>query len=499
MQQMFLRQIAFTMVGLVGCSPAYKPPWMQQREALQSLAPTRKFESEPPDAARGGPAPKRRTTPFKLRIYADSHCFRHGSCRGRLRRLVRRASGFTRTAFGVGFDLVEIKKWDLRGPDSTLSTALAQLGREDPGTDVDWVVGIITRVRLLAGPRHAIGRAHILGRHFVVDTTADVAEVAALNRHYNLTSRRARMQVHGERRVHRDVSTFLHEWGHNLGALHVGDPRFFMSPQHTVRSTDFAPENVKLIEISLDHRDRLRLKEGPDREQILVAWRKQIRQVLASEKDTAWDPRSRKELLRELDAGFGKPGRVVLALPLAERGRGSTRLCGGDDAKKSPAAPRVATAATRTRVGPGDGCDGSDLRRCYERGVAYATGSGVRQNLRGAVTRFRRACDGNLAEGCYNLAVAYSNGLGVPRNERKAAGLFRRACDRKLAAGCHYLGLHLDLGLGVPANQRRAAPLYRRACDGGEEAACDRLDRLCRRPELQAKGSRPPACEGRGN
>ena len=116
-----------------------------------------------------------------------------------------------------------------------------------------------------------------------------------------------------------------------------------------------------------------------------------------------------------------------------------------------------------------------------------------------AVARFRRACDGNLAEGCYNLAVAYSNGLGVPRNERKAAGLFRRACDRKLAAGCHYLGLHLDLGLGVPANQRRAAPLYRRACDGGEEAACDRLDRLCRRPELQAKGSRPPACEGRGN
>ena len=53
-----------------------------------------------------------------------------------------------------------------------------------------------------------------------------------------------------------------------------------------------------------------------------------------------------------------------------------------------------------------------------------------------AAQLYQKACDGGGAEGCYNLGVCYEDGQGVKQNFSTAKQYYGKACDLGLQLGC---------------------------------------------------------------
>ena len=81
---------------------------------------------------------------------------------------------------------------------------------------------------------------------------------------------------------------------------------------------------------------------------------------------------------------------------------------------------------------------------------------------------------GNMqAESCYNLGVMYFNGKGVRQDYHKASELWKKACDMKDANACNNLGFLYENGQGVKQNRSIAKQYYGKACDLGEQLGCN--------------------------
>ena len=89
-----------------------------------------------------------------------------------------------------------------------------------------------------------------------------------------------------------------------------------------------------------------------------------------------------------------------------------------------------------------------------------------------AVKLFTKACDGGDASGCYNLGIMYDNGQGVKQDYHQAAKLWTKACDGGHASGCYNLGSMYAKGEGVKQDKQKAKELYGKACDGGDQDGC---------------------------
>ena len=50
----------------------------------------------------------------------------------------------------------------------------------------------------------------------------------------------------------------------------------------------------------------------------------------------------------------------------------------------------------------------------------------------------KKACDGGNIDGCYNLGILYEEGKGVRQSSSKAKGFYGKACDGGDANGCAY-------------------------------------------------------------
>ncbi len=48
----------------------------------------------------------------------------------------------------------------------------------------------------------------------------------------------------------------------------------------------------------------------------------------------------------------------------------------------------------------------------------------------------QKACDSGYMRACWNLGLLYSNGRGVKRDEKKALSLYKMACDGGNKKGC---------------------------------------------------------------
>ena len=81
---------------------------------------------------------------------------------------------------------------------------------------------------------------------------------------------------------------------------------------------------------------------------------------------------------------------------------------------------------------------------------------------------------GNMqAESCYNLGVMYVEGQGVRQDYYRARELYKKACDMKHASACNNLGFLYGKGQGVKQNHSIAKQYYGKACDLGSQIGCD--------------------------
>jgi TPR repeat protein len=54
----------------------------------------------------------------------------------------------------------------------------------------------------------------------------------------------------------------------------------------------------------------------------------------------------------------------------------------------------------------------------------------------GIMDDFKKACDGGFAQGCFNLGLMYAKGMGVRQNRTIAKEYFGKACDLGYQRGC---------------------------------------------------------------
>lgn len=94
-------------------------------------------------------------------------------------------------------------------------------------------------------------------------------------------------------------------------------------------------------------------------------------------------------------------------------------------------------------------------------------------NYSQAAKLFGKACHGGNAESCYNLGILYAKGRGVKQNDTQAAKLYEQACNGGDAAGCYNLGVSYHNGEGKQKNFSAAKKHYGKACDLGNQDGCE--------------------------
>lgn len=133
------------------------------------------------------------------------------------------------------------------------------------------------------------------------------------------------------------------------------------------------------------------------------------------------------------------------------------------------------TWAAGTAGGPLDDlktrAHGGDPQAQASLGFAYATGSGVSQDLEEGAQWLRRAAEAGDSAAQFNLGLLCARGQGLPQDWAEAAKWYRKAADQGNPGAQYNLGLLCARGQGVRQDHGEAARLYRQAADRGHAAS----------------------------
>lgn len=100
------------------------------------------------------------------------------------------------------------------------------------------------------------------------------------------------------------------------------------------------------------------------------------------------------------------------------------------------------------------------------------------QDYYNAKKYFEIGCNKGELVSCYNLGLRYYNGEGVRQDYAKARELWKKACDMKYGAACNNLAVLYDNGLGVRQNLSTAKHYFGKACDLGDQLGCDNYKKI---------------------
>ncbi|HZS39711.1 MAG TPA: hypothetical protein VFF06_22920 [Polyangia bacterium] len=258
----------------------------RQSDAAEKLRPA-ELRLQPPSVAI--PVEGGEPRAFKVRVYAArdyrNQTFNWAS---KLRRLIDRINKTTQRWPAVRFELVEVKNWERDSATQPMAALLDELERLDPGRDVELVIGLIAAVPILPTQIHNLGMARSPGRHFVLRSLHDLAELEALRRNYDELPDDARDRLLAERKAQKEQVVFLHEWAHTLGAIHAIHSDLIMNPEADAQQSRFCAPNARLIEIALRHR----LGDGDEQ-----AMRKEMADYIQSARFEDWDVKDRDQKL----------------------------------------------------------------------------------------------------------------------------------------------------------------------------------------------------------
>jgi len=226
----------------------WESPVKQERNAARELAPGG-LDLSPASPATGEPRVVR------LRVYADRD-YRGTVLRWqtKAREQIGHVNRVVGPVFGVTFEIESFHEWDRSHAGATFDAMLDELEALDPAREVDWVLGLVTPFRGVASSIHQIGGAHLLARHFVLRGMDDEQEALALDREFKLLSPAERLRLYDDRKAHKEIVVFLHEWAHTMGALHNEDPAVIMNPAYRSTATGFSGFEKHLLAVVLDRR-----------------------------------------------------------------------------------------------------------------------------------------------------------------------------------------------------------------------------------------------------
>lgn len=297
--------------------PLYTSPVEEQREAAKTIAPAKLGGT----TAEGDAPTEQRSV--RVRVYANRD-FRAQTLRWEeaVRLQLERASSFTQPRYGVTFVVESLRAWEHSGS-APLESVLDELARHDSGDDVDLVLGYATALPVFTASQHQLGMARILGNHAVLRSMENPEEARAIAEGLHLLGEEERARLIRERRLHKEVSVFLHEWAHTLGAVHVEAHDSLMFPSYDAQQASFGPAHGP-VALGVGFQGRARLDA-----EARGAWRDALRALATSEQSAAWDRVERERLVADLG------GTPAAAPPVALRTNVPSRLTSSDRMKLS--------------------------------------------------------------------------------------------------------------------------------------------------------------------
>jgi hypothetical protein len=274
-------------LALTACFAGYDSRWGQAKAAQQrAAAHATPAPIGPVDEDEAAPALKRT---FRVRMRPNAHYLAQTiDAEHRMRELVEDANRVLEASLAVELELDEGNPW-LLDADESLDAALSQLRRDDTGSGVDVVVGLIGALPRQTDALHELGYADVLGSHVVVRSAGRLGEQDAVDRALSELSAEERDRVVRARKRHRATATFLHEIGHVFGALHESSTESLMHPTYDVKMNRYGPDAVLLMRLALDEKNRASVV------------RAQLDFVRAA-KQAAWAPGERDAAIARLEA-----------------------------------------------------------------------------------------------------------------------------------------------------------------------------------------------------
>jgi tetratricopeptide (TPR) repeat protein len=222
---------------------------------LQTRSMSARHDAETRAAAKLYPAPLRQPRPaargevraLKVRVWADASFRKAPRWRDRIIGRFARANEFLRQALGVELE-VETRAWE-RGGDEVeeVGALLAALLHHDPGDDVDHVVAMTGGLPRVSVVHEQLGGAVTPGKHMVIRALTDAAEYQAIAAALPTLSRSDLDDLGLARLAHKESAVLIHEWAHNLGALHDDEDGSLMTPGYHHLASGFSDATLALL------------------------------------------------------------------------------------------------------------------------------------------------------------------------------------------------------------------------------------------------------------
>jgi tetratricopeptide (TPR) repeat protein len=271
-----------------------------------------------------GAEPLRETRVVRVRVWA-ARDYRQGTREwsSKLRRNLDKVNGLVARWPNVRFEVVDLRSWERDSTDGGLEGLLVALEHEDPGDDVDLVLGLVAAMPVVPTQIHNLGMARQGGRHAVIRSLHDLVEYQAAQDVFDELQPGERERVVAARKTHKEQVIFLHEWGHTLGLGHTQHAWAIMNPEYSEQMARFGDEDGHAIEAALKRPARPREVAGSSR--ISGDDAKLLNQALdaarAGQLDRAWELASsvEKRLPREPEV------RVMMCQLAASRPQDASR------------------------------------------------------------------------------------------------------------------------------------------------------------------------------
>jgi len=259
-----LRASSLCLLGLL--LACVRTPASVERDYAQTLRP-KSFAVAPQETAAASKGPSVPSRPLRVRVYADED-FRAQNFhwREKTEALFSAANRVMEPQFGVRFVVTTFTVWDRPATHTSLPVALAELREKDSGEDVDLVLGLVGSLNVVSAAQHELGYAYTFGAQAVIRNMESPAEFEAFRTAFKHLPDAERESLYRERRIHKEVSVLIHEWAHTLGAFHVSDSAFMMSPTYEPQQARFAPETLRLLRLALEYSPQSRKSPAARRE-----------------------------------------------------------------------------------------------------------------------------------------------------------------------------------------------------------------------------------------
>ena len=165
------------------------------------------------------------------------------------------------------------------------------------------MLGLVTPARGVVTSIHQLGEAYTPGRYIVLRGMDDEQEGEAIDRQYHLLSEDERQKLYSDRKGHKEVVLFLHEWGHSAGLLHEEERSMIMNPAYDPRQAAFSAFDKQVLALVIERRLALPAEALPERAELLKLFEKAPRDI-GSDKDRA----ELLAFLRSSQPGHDQPG-----------------------------------------------------------------------------------------------------------------------------------------------------------------------------------------------